>query len=191
MIKLRHATERRWVDLVEADLITFLQDHAANEHRVSRSALSLALQFPERSELVDAMVEVSVEELAHFKLVYELLKARGATLGQDQPDPYMRALRKRLADSDRETWLLHRLVFFGIVECRGYERFALLGEHLSDEALRETYRELARSEARHQGLYLRLARTYFDEAQVDEKLDAFLDVEAEIMAAQPLRPALH
>lgn len=191
MIKLRHTTPREWVDIVEADLVAFLQDHAANEHRVSRSSLSLALQFPQRTELVDAMVDVSVEELAHFKLVYELLRERGASLGQDQPDPYMRALRKRLASSDRETWLLHRLVFFSIVECRGYERFALLGEHLSDPALRETYRELARSEARHQGLYLRLARTYFDEALVDEKLDAFLDLEAEIMAAQPLRPALH
>ncbi len=191
MLKLRYATPAAWVDVVEADLVGFLQDHAANEHRVSRSALSLALQFPERRELVDAMVDVSMEELEHFKLVYELLKARGASLGQEHPDPYMRQLRKRLADPDREVWLLHRLVLFAIVERRGYERFAMLGDGLSDPSLRDTYQELARSEARHHALYLRLARQYFDAALVDERLERFLDIEAEVMRGQPLGPSLH
>ena len=76
-------------------------------------------------------------------------------------------------------------------ERRGYERFALLGEHLADPELKTLYQELARSEARHYALYLRLARTYFDDADVDERLDHFLDVEAETIAAMPLGPSLH
>lgn len=191
MIRLRHDTPREWVDLVERELVAFLQDHASNEHRVSRAALTLAIQHPEREELVRELVDVSIEELSHFKQVLDLLVARGAGLGRDHPDPYMRSLMKAIACSDREEWLLRRLVLFAIVERRGYERFAMLGEHLADPALAAVYKELARSEARHQGLYLRLARTYFEDALVDELLDRFLDLEAEAMRAQPLTPALH
>lgn len=191
MIALRHTTPRAWVDAVEADLVAFLQDHAANERRVSNAALTLAVQHPEERALVDAMVEVAHEELTHFKLVYGLLRERGASLSRDAPDLYMKHLRKAVAHSDRDRWLLHRLVLFAIVEARGFERFSLLAEHLSDASLRETYAELARSEARHQGLYLRLARSIFDAADVDERLDAFLAIEGETLAAQPLRAALH
>jgi len=190
VISLRWQTPARWVDVVEDALVDFLQDHAANEHRVSRAALTLAVQHPEREELVRAMIDVSLEELTHFKQVHGLLEARGATLGRDHPDPYMRSLRKAISDPDRETWLRNRLVLFGIVERRGYERFAMLGERLSDPELRAIYQELARSEARHQGLYLRLARAYFGDA-VDPVLDRYLDLEAETIARQPLGPALH
>ncbi|MEZ4340266.1 MAG: tRNA isopentenyl-2-thiomethyl-A-37 hydroxylase MiaE [Sandaracinaceae bacterium] len=191
MIRLRHDTPREWVALVERELVVFLQDHAANEHRVSRAALTLAIQHPEREELVRELTDVSIEELSHFKQVLGLLEARGAGLGRDHPDPYMRKLMKAISTADREEWLLRRLVLFAIVERRGYERFAMLGEHLSDPELAAIYQELARSEARHQGLYLRLARVYFDGARVDALLDAYLDLEAEAMRAQPLTPALH
>jgi tRNA-(ms[2]io[6]A)-hydroxylase len=191
MLRLRHDTPAEWLQRVEADVIAFLQDHAANERRVSRSALTLAVQHPERRELVDALVDVSVEELEHFRLVYGLLKARGATLAQDSPDPYMKRLHRALADPDRETWLLRRLVLSAVVEARGYERFALLGEGLRDAALRETYRALARAEARHKGLYLRLARTYFPADRVEAVLDRVLDLEAEVLRALPLGPTLH
>lgn len=190
MIALRWQTPRRWVDLVEEALVEFLQDHAANEHRVSRAALTLAVQHPEREDLVRQMIDVSIEELSHFKQVHGLLEARGATLGRDHPDPYMRSLRKAISDPDREAWLRNRLVMFGIVERRGYERFAMLGDHLSDPALAAVYQDLARSEARHQGLYLRLARAHFGDA-VDPLLERYLDLEAETIARQPLGPTLH
>lgn len=191
MIRLRYDTPRAWVDLVEADLVAFLQDHAANEHRVSRAALTLAIQHPEREELVRELVDVSMEELTHFKQVLELLVARGAGLGRDHPDGYMRTMMKRISTPDHEEWLLRRLVLYALVERRGYERFSMLGEHLADPALAAVYQDLARCEARHQGLYLRLARTYFDADRVDACLDALLDLEAEAMRAQPLRPSLH
>ena len=191
MIRLRHDTPRAWVDVVERDLVAFLQDHAANEQRVSRAALTLAIQHPERETLVRELVDVSIEELEHFRQVLTLLEARGAGLGRDHPDPYMRALMKRISTPDREEWLLRRLVLFAIVERRGYERFALLGEHLADPTLAAHYQELARSEARHHALYLRLARQYFDGARVDPLLDRYLDLEAEAMRAQPLGPTLH
>ena len=78
-----------------------------------------------------------------------------------------------------------------VVEARGYERFAMLAEGLSDPGLRETYAELARCEARHQGLYLRLARTYYAAEEVETHLDRVLDLEAALLRELPLRPALH
>lgn len=191
MLRLRHDTPAEWVGVVEGDLVAFLQDHAANERRVSRSALTLAVQHPEKEALVDALVEVSLEELTHFKQVYDLLRARGATLAQDSPDPYMKRLHKARATADREKWLLERLVLSAVVEARGYERFAMLGGALTDRRLRELYRGLAQAEARHQGMYLRLARTYFTAPEVEPTLDAVLDLEAEVARAMPLAPTLH
>lgn len=191
MLRLRHPTPAEWLDVVEADLVAFLQDHAANERRVSRSALTLAVQHPEKEALVDTLVDVSLEELTHFKQVYDLLRERGASLAQDSPDPYMKRLHKARATADRERWLLERLVLSAVVEARGYERFAMLGGALTDRRLREIYRALAQAEARHQGLYLRLARQYFPSAEVDATLDEVLDLEAEIARSLPLAPSLH
>lgn len=191
MLRLRHETPAEWIEVVEADLVAFLQDHAANERRVSRSALTLAVQHPEKQALVDALIDVSLEELEHFKQIYDLLRDRGATLAQDSPDPYMKRLHKARATPDREKWLLERLVLSAVVEARGYERFAMLGGALRDRTLREVYRVLAQAEARHQGMYLRLARTYFDAADVEATLDAILDLEAEVARSMPIAPALH
>ena len=191
MLRLRYDTPSDWLAAVEADPIAFLQDHASNEHRVSRAAMSLAVQHPEHRELVDAMVDVSLEELEHFKLVYELLKDRGASLGHGTPDVYMRAIRKELSSSDRDEWLLRRLVLFGVVEARGCERFALVGEGSSDPELRAAYTELARSEARHHALYFRLAKIYFDDARVDSMTERVLELEADCIRVRPIRAALH
>lgn len=192
MLRLRHATPAAWFEVVRQDFTTFLQDHAANERKVSQSALVLATHYPERPELIDAALEIADEELAHFRLLWGILKARGATLGFDAPDPYMKAMfapmRKKLMDE----YLLDRLVVYAIVEARGCERFGLVADALGpDDPLGVVYRDLERSEARHHGHYLRLARLYFPAEVVSARLDELLDHEAQVMASLPLRPALH
>ena len=189
-MKLRHATPAAWVRVVEDDLDRFLQDHAANERKVSHSALSLATQHPERDELVALLIDVACEELDHFRQVYALLRARGVGLGQDGPDPYIGALRKHAKNADVDLYLRDRLIVFGIIEARGRERFQLLANHLSDPELRDFYAELARCEARHHATYLRLARSYFDADAVALRLDELLTVEAQVVAQQPLAPRL-
>ena len=191
MLKLRFSTPPDWLGFVEGDFTSFLQDHAANERKVSASPLKMAVQYPERHELVVAMIEVAKEELDHFHRVYQLLRARGCALAQDAPDPYIGTLRKRISNPDMEAYLLDRLIIFGIIEARGCERFGILAEGLSDPDLREFYRELARSEAQHHVTYLRLARTYFAEHQVRERQEVLLDLEAEILHSVPLRAALY
>jgi len=195
MLKLRHDTPREWGRLALAQLDAFLQDHAANERKVSQSAIALVAQHPQHRALTDALIPIAEEELQHFRQVYEILLQRGQTLVVDAPDPYMRALRKAIANPQIERYLLDRLVLFAIIEARGCERFALMAEALAEAgtepALTAFYEDLVRSESRHHATYLKLARTYFDPGRVAERASELLDLEAEIARGLPLRPALH
>ena len=191
MLRLRYDTPHEWVRVVEDQFDDFLQDHAANERKVAGSAMTLLTQHYDRPELVSALVEVAFEEMEHFRRIYRLLIDRGSGLAQDAPDPYMTKLRKLTRRGDKEEYLLERLLIFGIVEARGCERFAMLGEGLSDPDMKTLYRELAQSEARHHGLYLRLAKLYFDDGRVAKRCDELLDIEASVVRELPLTPRLH
>ncbi|MEM9691534.1 MAG: tRNA-(ms[2]io[6]A)-hydroxylase [Myxococcota bacterium] len=191
MLRLRHDTPAAWTDVALAELDAFLQDHAANERKVSHSALSLVAQHPTRQKLVETLIEIAQEELEHFRQVYELLAARGQTLGQDVADPYMSRLFKAVKSRDFEAYLLDRLLLFGIVEARGCERFLMLAEALTDPALKAFYTELGQCEARHHATYVSLARHYFAREQVDARLDVLLDLEASVARELPLAPKLH
>ena len=57
--------------------------------------------------------------------------------------------------------------------------------------LKELYRELARSEVRHQEMYIDLACLYFEPGAVAERLEELLAVEALVMASLPLRASLY
>jgi tRNA-(ms[2]io[6]A)-hydroxylase len=191
MLRLRSATTGAWLDAVRGDVDGFLADHAANERKVSASAMQLAVQHPERHALVDAMVALAQEELGHFARVYALLRARGRGLAQDAPDPYMGALFRVMRRADVDEFLLDRLLVFGVVEARACERFGLLAEGLPDASLRHFYADLTRAEARHHALFLRLADAIAPRAAVAARLAEVLDAEARIVAALPARAALH
>lgn len=191
MLRLRSDTSPAWVDAVCADVDAFLQDHAANERKVSHSALTLAVQHPTRKPLVDAMIALAREELGHFAQVYDRLVARGKTLAQDAPDPYMGALHRLVRTGDVDAYLVDRLIAFAVVEARACERFALLARALPDPALRAFYADLTRAEARHHALFLRLAHEYAPSDAVAARLAEVLDAEAAILASLPVRAALH
>ncbi|HMW50030.1 MAG TPA: tRNA isopentenyl-2-thiomethyl-A-37 hydroxylase MiaE, partial [Cellvibrionaceae bacterium] len=74
---------------------------------------------------------------------------------------------------------------------RGCERFGLIATHLPEGPLRHFYRAICESEARHEDLFLRLAYDHFAAPVVLARLDELLDCEAAIVAALPIRPALH
>ncbi|ANM30936.1 hypothetical protein ABI59_17165 [Acidobacteria bacterium Mor1] len=191
MHQLSHRTPESWVGLVEENLDDFLRDHASNERKVCTSALQLLTQHPEREELVRELIVVAQEEMDHFRRVHALLDERGQQLGLDEPDPYMTRLRQAIRKPDVETYLRDRLLLFGIIELRGFERFRLLGDHLADERLRAFYDELARSEAGHYALYLKLARLYFPRDEVENRFQQLIALESEVLAGLPLRPSLH
>jgi tRNA-(ms[2]io[6]A)-hydroxylase len=191
VLKLRHRTPEQWKQVATKDLDAFLQDHAANERKVSHSALMLAVHHPDKTELVETLVPLAEEEFGHFLEVYALLRERGIGLGQDVPDPYMGALFRLLEKRAVDGYLLDRLILFAIVEARGCERFRMMEEALEPGPLKDFYRRLVASEARHHTTYLELARRYFGDEVASSRLDALLDAEAGIVRGLPLRPALH
>ncbi len=191
MLQLRSNTPPEWVDAVRADFDAFLQDHAANERKASASALRLAVHHYDCAPLADAMVDLAREEMEHFQLVYRILRQRGSGLGQDAPDPYMTRLHGAMRKEEKSAFLLDRLLVFSIIEARGCERFGMLAEALEAGAMKTFYSDLTRAEARHRGLFVRLASQFFDSATMRRRIDALLDAEAVIVASLPFRAALH
>ena len=187
---LRLATPAAWTAAVMVDFDAFLQDHAAAEKKASGMAISMLSHYPDRVELVAAMAELAVEELTHYREVVKWIHRRGLLTAADRKDHYVLALRDAIRKGP-ELYLLDRLLTASIIEARGAERFALVAGALPAGALKKFYRSIARSEQRHYELFLQLAGVYLDATMIARRWDELLDIEAGIVAALPIRAALH
>lgn len=190
MIELKYMTTPEWAQGVVDAMDIFLPDHAAAEKKASAMAMGMVAHYPDRPELVTAMIDLALEELSHFRAVVRLMHGRGLSLTPDEKDPYINALRGAFRNG-KAHFFMDRLLVAGIVEARGAERFGLVADALPAGELKRFYRSITRSEQAHQGLFLQLAERYFDPGEVRERLDALLDVEAVIVSGLPVRPALH
>jgi len=190
MLRLTTPTRDDWLPTVLDDFDSFLVDHAAAERKASANALNLAMHYRDKSVLVEAMVDLAHEELTHFTQVFALMTARGIGLRKDERDPYIRGLLP-LVRGPRAERFIDRMLIFGIVEARGCERFSLVADGLPDGPLKTFYHDLTRSEARHHGLFVRLAKTYYPEDVVRERLHTLLEAEGELVQSLVSRPALH
>lgn len=189
-MRLHIKTKPEWLQVVLGDFGRFLVDHALCERKASALAMSLAAHYPDKPKLVHAMVDLAIEELEHFRQVYALIAHKGLNLAADEKDEYVNALRKR-ARKPSEEYFLDRILIAAVIEARGTERFSLVAEGINDPQLKEFYREFWRAEARHAGLFVRLAKNFFPISQVDNRLEELLEQEALIIDNLPLRPALH
>jgi tRNA-(ms[2]io[6]A)-hydroxylase len=188
-MRLLCATPPEWLAAVLADFDEFLLDHAACERKASGTAMAFVSHYPDRPEIVTACSDLAVEELGHFRDVVALLVRRGLALKPDGRDPYVRRLARE-SRSGSDAYLLDRLLVASIIEARGCERLAILAAGHPDEEIRDFYRGLARSEARHQDLYADLARRLFGAGAADPRLAELLEAEARIVSELPVRPAL-
>jgi tRNA-(ms[2]io[6]A)-hydroxylase len=192
MLELRFATPATWLDAVFSDFDAFLLDHAACERKASATGMSFVVRYPDKTSLIEPLIEFAREELEHFHIVYRLVAERKLTLVADYKDPYVNTLRNRCRTAG-EALLLDRLLVAGVVEARGCERLFLVAEALShrDPRLATIYLELARAESRHHGLFFRLARGLFPADEVAERAAELLDFEAELVRSLPHRAAVH
>ncbi|HET8754026.1 MAG TPA: tRNA-(ms[2]io[6]A)-hydroxylase [Salinimicrobium sp.] len=182
MLGLKLPTDPRWVNIVEKNIEEILTDHAYCEQKAASTAISLIVTHPEYSELVTAMTALAREEMGHFKMVHDRILERGYVLGRDRKDIYVAKLMAFFPKGgSRLTNLIHRLLYAALIEARSCERFRLLSENLEDKELAEFYRSLMVSEANHYTMFLNFARKYGDRKEVDEKWQALLKYEAEIM----------
>jgi tRNA-(ms[2]io[6]A)-hydroxylase len=192
VLDLRVPTPAGWLEGVFADFSAFLVDHAACEKKAFSTGMALVSRYPERQAMVTALIEFSREELAHFSAVHQVLAERGLTLARDEPDRYAKELRARVRPRGDDE-LCDRLLVAGIIEARSCERLCLLADALParEPELADLYRGLARAEARHHGLFFRLARDVVGEAAVTARAAELLAFEAELVQRLPLRAAVH
>jgi tRNA-(ms[2]io[6]A)-hydroxylase len=189
-MRLKAPTPPAWTAAVLADLDAFLLDHAANERKASSASMALVAHYPDRSELVERCIALAIEELQHFGQVQARIAERGLVLGPDTRSAYLQELKRQFREGS-DAYFLDRLLTAGIVEARGCERFGIVAAALPQGALKDFYRDLARSEVRHQELYIDLARLYFAADVVVARLEELLDLEATVMAELPVRAALY
>lgn len=190
VLMLKVATRAEWLQRVTEEFDSFLLDHAACERKASATALTFVAHYPDRAELVAAMIQLAREELDHFQQVYQQIASRGLQLGADTKDEYLHRMRDQVRRG-RDFYFLDRLLVAGIVEARGCERFGMLAEALPRGHVKDLYRALSRSEANHHRLFVELAGRYFALEQVETRMDGLLQAEANIIEDLPIRAALH
>ncbi|MCH2194267.1 tRNA-(ms[2]io[6]A)-hydroxylase [Kordia sp.] len=192
MLGLKLPTDPRWVNIAEKNIEEILTDHAFCEQKAASTAISLIVSFPEYSELVEDMIALVKEEISHFKMVHDKILARGSKLGRDRKDEYVSKLLQFFPKGgSRTTQLVHRLLYAALIEARSCERFKLLSEHISDQELATFYKNLMVSEANHYTMFLTYARKYGNREEVDQKWQALLDFEAEIMKGLGNKETIH
>lgn len=192
MLGLKLPTDPRWVNIVEKNIEEILTDHAFCEQKAASTAISFIVQFPEHTELVQEMTALVKEEISHFKMVHDLIIARGWVLGRDRKDHYVNKLMTFFPKGGSRTeFLVNRLLYAALIEARSCERFRLLSEELEDEELCAFYRSLMVSEANHYTMFLGFARKYQDVDVVNKKWQDLLDFEAEIMRDLGNQQSIH
>lgn len=162
ILKLKLPTDPQWVKhVVESNIEEILTDHAFCEQKAASNAITLIVQNPNLSDLVQEMAELVREEMDHFRRVHEIILQRGFILGRERKDNYVNELAKFvIKGGGREAQLLDRLLFSAMIEARSCERFKVLSENINDKQLAEFYHELMISEAGHYTMFIKLAKKY-------------------------------
>ena len=189
--KLKYDTPKEWAVEAIKDIDSFLQDHADAERKVANMCLSLIAKYPNRHEIINELIQISVEELMHFRQVHELILYRGDTLnGNFLKDPYIKGLLS-IVRSDSELLFMDRLIIASVAELRGSERFKLIGETIEDKKIAKFYLNLHKQELEHIDAFIKMAKVYFEDELVDKRVDEILEQEAKVTASLPWRSAIH
>jgi tRNA-(ms[2]io[6]A)-hydroxylase len=182
MLGLKLPTDPRWVNLAEKNIDEILIDHAWCEQKAASMAISLIVTNPSLPEVVQEMTDLAREEMAHFKMVLKKMEERNIALGPQRPDEYVKKLSKFFPKGgSRLDGLIHSLLVAGLIEARSCERFRLLSLNIQDQDLAIFYHDLMKSEAGHYTLFLKLARKYGVDKDVENKWQKLLEFEAKIM----------
>ena len=183
ILKLKLPTDPLWVkNVVESNIEEILTDHAFCEQKAASNAITLIVQNPNLSDLVQEMAMLVQEEMDHFKRVHDLILARGYTLGRERKDNYVNELMQFvIKGGSRQDQLIDRLLFSAMIEARSSERFKVMSEHINDKELSDFYYELMVSEAGHYTMFINLARKYAGNIDVEKRWKEFLEYEAKVI----------
>ncbi len=192
MLGLKLPTDPRWANIAESNLEVILTDHAWCEQKAVTNALHIIIQNPEFDDLVVAMMEIAREEMEHFKQVHEIILQRGYKFGREEKDDYVGELFKFMRRGDGHAMSrVDRLLFAAVIEARSCERFKVLSDNIQDEALAKFYRGLMESEAGHYTTFLKFAKKYNEDIDVDKRWKEWLEHEARVIASYGKTEKMH
>ena len=190
MLLFREKIPADWLPKVLADLPTMLVDHAHLERKAATSALNLE-KYRDLFPRVGELNAIAIEELQHFQLVLALLERRGISFGQPYPSPWIAGLMQAVRQGTRHSAIDH-LICCSLIEGRSCEKFQCLAAALQpiDVELARFYAGLVESEGNHYATYWLMARQ-INEREADQRLDFYLDLEAELIRVPNPRAMLH
>lgn len=193
ILKLKLPTDPKWVkNVVESNIEEILTDHAFCEQKAASNAITLIVQNPNLSDLVQEMAILVQEEMDHFKRVHDIILERGFILGRERKDDYVNELAKFIIrGGGRQAQLIDRLLFSAMIEARSCERFKVLSDNINDEKLAAFYYELMISEATHYTTFIKLAKKYGEGIDVDKRWEEFLVYEAEVIQNYGKKETIH
>ena len=193
MLHLAAPTRTSWVAQAVCDPEHLLLDHAHCEKKAAGTALNLMFRYADQPWLQRPLSELAREELEHFELCMDVLRARGWAFRKLNAGPYGARLMQHVRKGEPQR-LLDTLLVCALIEARSCERMKLLSQAFldSDPELAELYRSLLASEARHHTLYSDLAAQRFGRDVVKTRLQELATAEAQVLAeladeARPMR----
>ena len=182
-VLLAVATPPAWLEGAVEQRDVLLIDHANCEKKAASTALALMFAYAEDTTLVQKFSRLAREELRHFEQAAKLMQGLRITPRRLAPSRYAEGLRRLVAKSEPQREL-DLMICGAFIEARSCERFAALRPVIG-EPVGAFFGGLHAAEARHQDLYLTLARRAAVRADLDivSRIAAFAAVEAELVSS--------
>ncbi len=192
MLRLQSETPQDWVNRATSEIEELLIDHAHCEKKAASTAINLIFRYPEYGQLLIPLSELAREELEHFELVLEELRARGGEYRRLKPSAYAGKLITEVRKPEPHK-LLDTLLCCALIEARSCERMKLLATAFVgvDERLAVLYQGLLASEARHHSLYVDLALSVAPQSEVMSRLHELSTHESEVLSERGKELRMH
>jgi len=187
---LSSLTSDEWIHLALSNPIEILIDHAHCERKAAGVAIQLMFRYPAEPNLAEVLSPIAREELEHFEKILYFLKDLGHSLKAIKPPPYGAELAKSIRKEEPNR-MLDSFLIAGLIEARSHERLSLLALNSENKSFKVLYESLLESEARHFGIYWKLAKTKFPKEETYKRLDELSKVESEILSKTFFLPRVH
>ncbi len=187
---LSSETSDAWINLAISNPLEILIDHAHCERKAAGVAIQLMFRYPSEPDLAEVLSPIAREELEHFEKILYLLKDIGCSLKPLKPPPYGAELAKCIR-KDEPNRMLDSFLIAGLIEARSHERLSLLALNSKSESFKVLYESLLESEARHFGIYWKLAQTKFSRGITFKRLEELSKIESEILSQTYSAPRVH
>ena len=180
----------KWIQLALSNPIEILIDHAHCERKAAGVAIQLMFRYQSEPDLAEVLSPIAREELEHFEKILYLLKDLGHSLKALKPPPYGAEFAKFIRKKEPNR-MLDSFLIAGLIEARSHERLSLLALNSERKSFRLLYESLLESEARHFGIYWKLAQTKFSKDETFQRLEELSKVETKILSQTYLLPRVH